>query len=216
MLVTYMQIVVIQMFKYISLLLAVIVSLLLPYYFTNVNEKELRKELADKNQKIIELLHEKASAQERIAGLEGVIKLQKKQSPGGGLESEIVVKNYENKIEKFEAEIHFLKGQVSGKSEEFATCQEQLDYCNARSFLSFEKSNDRLYYIIVYGMIILFLCCLAFCCCATAIEKQKQEHERQEHERQNQSQQQSMYELMQQQQQQHLEAIEAKQSQSKK
>lgn len=213
MLVTYMQIVVIQMFKYISLLLAVIVSLLLPYYFTNVNDKELRKELADKNQKIIELLHEKATAQERIAGLEGVIKLLKKQSPGGGLECEIVVKDYENKIEKFEAEIHFLKGQVSGKGEEFATCQEQLDYCSARSFLSYEKSNDRLYYIIVYGMIILFLCCLACGCYATAMEKQKQEHERQK-----QLQQQSVYEIMQrqQEQQQRQKAIKANQSQSKK
>ena len=72
------------MFKYIFLLLAVIISLLLPHYFTNVTVKELRKELVEKNQRIIELLDEKVGAQ----------------------------KDCERKIEKLEAEINFLKGQV--------------------------------------------------------------------------------------------------------
>ena len=74
--------VVMQMLKYISLVLVLIVRLLLPYYFTNVTKKELRKEITDKNQKIIELLDEKVGAQEKIADLEGAIKLVKKQGPG--------------------------------------------------------------------------------------------------------------------------------------
>ena len=117
------------MFKYIFLLLAVIVSLLLPYYFTNVTVKELRKELADKNQEINELLDEKVGAQE----------------------------DYERKIEKLEADINFLKGQVSDTGNKFAVCQEQLDDYRARSHISQEKSNDRLFCIIVCGMIVLLL-----------------------------------------------------------
>ena len=115
------------MFKYIFLLLAVIISLLLPHYFTTV--KELQKELVEKNQRIIELLDEKVGAQ----------------------------KDYERKIEKLEAEINFLKGQVSDKDNEFAVYQEQLDDHRAHSHISNEKSNDRLFHIIVCGMIVLLL-----------------------------------------------------------
>ena len=117
------------MFKYIFLLLAVIVSLLLPYYFANVTVKELRKELADKNQKINELLDEKVGGQE----------------------------DCERKMKKLEDEINFIKGQVSDKHKEFDAFQEILDVCSARSHISHEKSNHHLFYIIVCGMIVLLL-----------------------------------------------------------
>lgn len=204
------------MFKCIFLILVVIISLLLPYYFTKyVNEKEFRKELTDKNQKIIELLNEKVDAQEKIADLEDTIKLLKKLAPGGGLGCEIVVQRYETKVEMLEAEINFLKGQVRGKGKEFATCQEQFDDCSAHSYVSYEETKDPPYFIVI----VLFLGFLACGCYVSGMEKYKRKQEMQQRlqERKYLYQQQQLHRLQQQQeQQQSQKAITAKKPQSKR
>ena len=162
--------------------LVLIFSVLWPYIFKSETEKELRKEIADKDQQIIDLLKKESDAKRKIAELKDtnrLLNIQKSTSGVNskcieGLECALVVKDYERKVEKLEDEIKLLQGQVNANTKEFATCQEQLDDCNIRSHISSERSRDRFFNIILFGIIAL-LC--GGCCCCSCIERERERHQ---------------------------------------
>ena len=55
-------------------------------------------------------------------------------------------------------EIDQLQDQIKVSGKEFATCQSLLGDCNARTHISHEKSSDRLYNIVLCGMLLMVLC----------------------------------------------------------
>lgn len=181
----HMQIIILQMFKWCLIIisgLVLIFSLLWPYIFTSTTEKELRKEVADKGQQIIELLKKENDAQREITELKDTIRLLNKRISSlrvnsiciEEVECKLMIKDCESKVEKLEDEIKLLQGQVNANTKEFATCQEQLDDCNIRSHLSSERSSDRLYNLILFGISIL-LGCGCCCCCSLISGMQRQQ-----------------------------------------
>ena len=75
---------------------------------------------------------------------------------------------HSQKLEIFKEEIDELEDQIKISAKEFATCQSLLGDCNARSHISYENSSDRLYKIILCGMVLmvfgLCVCGIGFAC----------------------------------------------------
>ena len=77
-------------------------------------------------------------------------------------------------LENLKYEISKLRDQLKATTKEFATCQNQLEECSACSYMSQEKSNDRLYGIIWLGMFIFF----SLCCCGIIFGNSNKSHGR--------------------------------------
>ena len=170
--------------------LMIALSLLWPFFFTSNTEKELQKEVADKDQQIIELLKERVSREKEISKLQDTIILLNKQISSLKLDGECVeelecallIKDYERKVGKLEDEIKLLQGQIIANTKEVNICQQLLEDCSAYTYISSERSNDRFYYIIIFGMTIFLCGCCCFCCHMGEMGKRQEEKEKHERE----------------------------------
>ena len=90
------------------------------------------------------------------------------------------VADYERKVDKLEDEIKLLQGQIIANTKEMTICQQLLEDCGVFSHVSSERSNDRFYYIIIFGMTLFFCGYWCFCCYMGERKDEREKYEREQ------------------------------------